>query len=1113
MADSKIQIFDGAANQLFPRTRTIDLRNKTNTSNIVNPDTDQFYPDYIPSLDASKITTGKIDAARLPSYVDDVVEVKFMQGAELPAYANATHSGMYYYKTSSSTSGAIGLYYGNGTKWVAATAITDDTWVAGNTWQADKIYVNTYDADANGVLDTYRWTGTAPARITQDIASRTDVRAKGTATDKFVPTEAAVANVSSALDLKITNKNVGVTSVTGSYPIGVEGTAASRNVTLKYGSAITGANGVYLTTNDANNITSLVAKASSATGTANATNIGTVATSNVIVTTDSTTCFGMATAGDKAGTSSYIVPTLNTLYRVTSALITYAGGAGVTKITQGTGISVNRNTGDVTVTNAGVVFLQAAANGHCTVTTSGTNTAANTGRLQISVAWPTLPSVPLSSVVGIDPIYTESNGTTTSVSLRYLTSPKNGANLTVVADGGSDTGKLAVEVAHATPNTRAEIHSAVSENTAATTTSFGVVAVLNEVSTLADIKAAADLAATSQLTSAYADYVVPTFKAFALGIKNVSAAIPAAAAAVTAVSRGHTTQYITPATLTSVVNVFGFYKTVATAPTTGMTAGQIYYVTGTKKFVVATNATTTAQIMGQPNASGLYYDMTSKKTFKYDATNGLTPHINLVNGATDKLTITSDGDVYTLTVKWPTLPGVPISGVVGYSPISTVLANKVTSVYLHYGTTYSNGVKLNLANTTSLVAEAQLPTGNATTIGTVATKHVASTALATGSVALGLDGTITGADSYVVPTFNTLYGVTSLLVSKIDSVNAKIPAAATAVETVSRALTTKYVTPGQLTSVVNVFGFYKDVATAPTTGMTAGQVYYVTGTKKFMVATAATTTAEIKGQPNASGLYYNMTSKKTYRFDATSGLLPHINITNGDTGKLTISSDGDNYKLTVKWPTIPGVPISTITGIMPINVHSEGTARSVCLEYKSGYEYGVHLDLCPADAGSDTSKLKAVGRAAVPATRAQIHGFMSEGNISGNTYWGNVVVMTEVSNFADVKTAADLAVTSLLTSAYTSYVVPSFRAFALAIKNVSAATANPGACTAAELMSRTANANKLLNPSILGSVVRNSLTLTSTTNVLTAATSTSMYFVTERAVLANCLFYSTISND
>ena len=166
--------------------------------------------DYIPNLDASKITTGIINAARLPSFVDDVIE--------LIAYA-----------ANAPTTCATGDQYYNSTQKKIYTATAPNTWgTTGVEPETGKIYVVTGGDEVNR---SYRWGGSTSGliEISQQVATTTTVRDSG-ADDTAVPTELAVRT---AITSAVNGGKAAIASGSTAGIVFVSGTTSSSNgVTL-----------------------------------------------------------------------------------------------------------------------------------------------------------------------------------------------------------------------------------------------------------------------------------------------------------------------------------------------------------------------------------------------------------------------------------------------------------------------------------------------------------------------------------------------------------------------------------------------------------------------------------------------------------------------------------------------------------------------------------------------------------------------------------------------------------------------------------------------------------------------------------------------------------------
>ena len=156
MANKKIQIKNANGDLLYPRTTLDNIVSAVGSTVSVS----------IPTL-----TNGKLDPSYLPSYVDDIIDLKTIAGT---APTSCAVGDMYF----NSTSGNLKIY----------TATAANTWgTTGATPEAGKIYVNLADSKI------YRWSGSAMVEISKQVSTVTSVRATSSALDTVVPTEKAVA--------------------------------------------------------------------------------------------------------------------------------------------------------------------------------------------------------------------------------------------------------------------------------------------------------------------------------------------------------------------------------------------------------------------------------------------------------------------------------------------------------------------------------------------------------------------------------------------------------------------------------------------------------------------------------------------------------------------------------------------------------------------------------------------------------------------------------------------------------------------------------------------------------------------------------------------------------
>ena len=157
MANKKILLKSTSGDALFPRTSIDNLVDAVGSTVSVS----------VPVLDAN----GKLDSSYLPSYVDDIIDLKAITGT---APSTCAVGDMYF----NNASGNLKIY----------TATATNTWgTTGTTPETGKIYVNLADSKI------YRWSGSAMVEISKQVSTVTSVRATSSALDTVVPTEKAVA--------------------------------------------------------------------------------------------------------------------------------------------------------------------------------------------------------------------------------------------------------------------------------------------------------------------------------------------------------------------------------------------------------------------------------------------------------------------------------------------------------------------------------------------------------------------------------------------------------------------------------------------------------------------------------------------------------------------------------------------------------------------------------------------------------------------------------------------------------------------------------------------------------------------------------------------------------
>jgi hypothetical protein len=157
MANKKILLKSTSGDALFPRTSIDNLVDAVGSTVSVS----------VPVLDAN----GKLDSSYLPSYVDDIIDLKAITGT---APSTCAVGDMYF----NNASGNLKIY----------TATATNTWgTTGTTPETGKIYVNLADSKI------YRWSGSAMVEISKQVSTVASVRATSSALDTVVPTEKAVA--------------------------------------------------------------------------------------------------------------------------------------------------------------------------------------------------------------------------------------------------------------------------------------------------------------------------------------------------------------------------------------------------------------------------------------------------------------------------------------------------------------------------------------------------------------------------------------------------------------------------------------------------------------------------------------------------------------------------------------------------------------------------------------------------------------------------------------------------------------------------------------------------------------------------------------------------------
>ena len=298
MANGKIQIKDGAGNNLFPKVRTIDMTDSA--GNVKLFDGEKIRPQFIPNA------------------VDDIVP--YAAVTSNAGVATVSQQADYHYINV--TSKKIYATVHNGTSFV---------WDGGSALNTTTLYTS------NG--KSFRWDGTNLVEIVLPKAMASAINTN-TNTNEFVPTVAATtayfqpkgnyAASNHTHDFGVTKlvagTNITLNPTTGVGQVTISATDTNTNLV----SSVTGYNGLSA------NPTTGVVKVSGVDTKGDGTTRGIVITSNAIVSTVSTNA---ATGSQAALETSLVVPTMRAVYNA------LAGKAATTHthnyITKNAGIAVN----------------------------------------------------------------------------------------------------------------------------------------------------------------------------------------------------------------------------------------------------------------------------------------------------------------------------------------------------------------------------------------------------------------------------------------------------------------------------------------------------------------------------------------------------------------------------------------------------------------------------------------------------------------------------------------------------------------------------------------------------------------------------------------------------
>ena len=213
-----------------------------------------------------------------------------------------------------------------------------------------------------------------------------------------------------------------------------------------------------------------------------------------------------------------------------------------------------------------------------------------------------------------------------------------------------------------------------------------------------------------------------------------------------------------------------------------------------------------------------------------------------------------------------------------------------------------------LLGTVSAVAYTAKSTADSAMTKANSASDVANAAIPKSKIDTGIDGTETAHDAVpsVGATVTYVKSQRTAIDGSINSVSGRVTTLETwkngignkgAANGVAGLDSTGKVPSTQLPSYVDdVIDLVNFVSTNPTSGMTIGNVYYNTDTKKLFTATSAT--AGVTSDPEADKIYINTSNNKTYRWSGTTMAEISASLALGTTSTTAFRGDYGNILYT-----------------------------------------------------------------------------------------------------------------------------------------------------------------------------------------------------------------------